>query len=262
VRPALLLGRAADPKAQVLDAPFRCGPIALGPLRGRSAPVVRGLGRPSRAARVCPGLAFVSSDSTGGTSAPCQVGALPLPWWPAPSDDRLAFASSHILDPLGLGPLDRQLSQLPDPPWGFPCSVSRKCRRRRVPRCPGGGLSGRWADARPAHPLHRPFWSEPVSRFGSFDVTRCAGVHPVTHRVCPLARSPGAAPRGQYVAACFPRRRDQRRMTPRRRGGQDRLGHHDQSCLTPCTSHLEAVGCSAWLAEAPLCRSIANWTLF
>jgi hypothetical protein len=162
----------------------------------------------------------------------------------------MAVASSHILYPLGIGQLDRQLRQLPDHPWGLPCSARRTCRRRRVPLCPGGGLSCRWADYRPAHPLHIPCWSAPVSRFGSFDFTRCAGVHYVPHSVFPLARSPGAAPRGQYVSACFTPLRYQRRMTPMRRGGQDRLGQHDQSCLTTFTSHLEAVGCSAWFGAA------------
>ena len=52
-------------------------------------------------------------------------------------------------------------------------------------------------------------------------------------------------------------------MTPMRRGGQDRLGHHDHSCLTTFTSHLEAVGSSALLdAHLPDCREIhaANGT--
>jgi hypothetical protein len=163
----------------------------------------------------------------------------------------MAFASSHILYPLGIGQLYSQLSQWPDHPWGLPCSARRTCRRRRVPRCPGGGLSCRGADSRPAHPLHIPFWSEPVSRFGSFDCTRFAGVHHVTHSVFPLARSPGAAPRGQYFSTCFTPLRYQRRMTPMRRGGQDRLGHHDHSCLTTFTSHLEAVGGSARLCKNP-----------
>ena len=38
-------------------------------------------------------------------------------------------------------------------------------------------------------------------------------------------------------------------MTPMRRGGQDRLGHQDHSCLTTFTSHLQAVSCT------PLLRS-------
>ena len=157
----------------------------------------------------------------------------------------MAFASSHILYPLGIGRLYSQLSQLPDHPWGLPCSASRRCRRRRVPLCPGGGLSCRGADYRAVPPLHVPFWSEPISRFGSFDFTRFAGVHRVTHSVFPLARAPGAAPRGQYFSACFTPLRYQRRMTPMRRGGQDRLGRYDHSFLTTFTSHLEAVSCSA-----------------
>jgi hypothetical protein len=159
----------------------------------------------------------------------------------------MAFASSHILDPLDIGWLDSQLSQWPDHPWGLPCSASRKCRRRRVPLCPGGGLSCRRADDRTVPPLHVPFWSEPVNRFGSCDFTRFAGIHHVTHSVFPLACSPGAAPRDQYFSACFTPLRYQRRMTPMRGGGQDRLGHHDHSWLTTFTSHLEAVGCSRLL---------------
>jgi len=244
--PALLLGRSEDPKAQVLDSPFHGGPVDLGPLCGRRATVVRCLGRPSRADRGSPGLSFLSSYSTRGQSAPFQGGSLHLPWWPSPSDDRMAFASSHILYPLGIGLPCGGLSQLIDNPWGLPCAARRTCRRRRVPRCPGGGLSCRWADDRPVQPLHIPLWSEPISRVGSFDFTRVAGVHPVTHSVFPLARSPGAAPRGPYVSACFTPLRDQRRRTPMRRGGQDRRGHRDPSCLTTFTSHLEAVGCTPW----------------
>ena len=161
----------------------------------------------------------------------------------------MAFASSHILYPLDIGRLCSRLSQWPDGPWGLPCSASRRCRRRRVPLCPGGGLSCRGADYRAAPPLHVPFWSEPVSRFGSFDFTRFAGVHHVTHSVFPLARSPGAAPRGRYFSACFIPLRYQRRMTPMRRGGQDHLGHRDHSLLTTFTSHLQAVGCKGLLGH-------------
>ena len=93
----------------------------------------------------------------------------------------------------------------------------------------------------------RTFWSAPVSRFGSFDFTRVTGVHAMTHRVFPLARSLGAAPRRRCFSACSTPLRYQRRMTPMRRGGQERLGHHDHSCLTTFTSHLEAVGSSATL---------------
>src|SRR5262245_14920912 len=98
----------------------------------------------------------------------------------------------------------------------------------------------------------RTFWSEPVSRFGSFDFTRVTGVHSITHSVFPLARAPGAAPRGRYFSACFTPLRYQRRMTPMRIGGQDRLGHHDHSILTTFTSHLEAGGWTRLiLIEAP-----------
>ena len=227
--PALLLGRSEAPKAQVLDAPFHGGPVDWGPLRGWRATVFRCLGPPYRTDRVCHGLSSVSSDSTGETSAPFQGGSLHLPRWPYPSDDRMAFASSHLLYPLGIGWLYSQLRQWPDDPWGLPCSASRTCRRRRVPLCPGGGLSCRGADSRAVPPLHVPFWSEPISRFGSFDFTRFAGVHRVPHRVFPLARSLGAAPQPQCCSACSARLRDQRRMTPMRRGGQERLGHHDHS---------------------------------
>src|SRR5919197_2055836 len=159
----------------------------------------------------------------------------------------MAFASSHILYPLAIGRLCSRLSQWPDGPWGLPCSASRTDRRRRVPLCPGGGLSCRGADSRATPPLHVPFWSEPLSRFGSFDFTRFAGVHRVTPSVFPLARSLGAAPRRQCVSACSTALRDHRRMTPMRRGGQESLGRHDHSCLTTFTSHLEAVGSPAWL---------------
>jgi hypothetical protein len=208
VRPALRLGRSAAPNAPVLASPFRGGPRDLGPIRGRSATGVRGLGRPYRADRGCPGLSFVSSDATGGQSAPGQVGSLHRRWWPSPAEYRLACAASHLRSPLGLGQLYSPLRQGPDHPWGLPCSARRTGRRRRAPLCPGGGLSCRWADDRPAPPLHRPLWSAPVSRCGSVDCPRVAGGHPVTHRVLPRARSPGAAPRGQYCATCCTPLRD------------------------------------------------------
>jgi hypothetical protein len=116
--PARRRGRLADPHAQGLDAPCRGGPLALGPIRGRSATVWRGLGRPSRADRGYQGLAGVSSDATGGTSAPLPVGSLHRPWWPSPADDRMAFAAAHRLSPLGMGQLDRQWRQWPDHLWG------------------------------------------------------------------------------------------------------------------------------------------------
>jgi hypothetical protein len=96
----------------------------------------------------------------------------------------------------------------------------------------------------------RTFWSAPVSRFGSCDFTRFTGVHSITPSGFPLARSPGAAPSGRYFSACFTPLRYQRRMTPMRIGGQDRLGHHDHSLLTTFTSHLEAVGSRAWFGKA------------
>jgi hypothetical protein len=36
-----------------------------------------------------------------------------------------------------------------------------------------------------------------------------------------------------------------------RRGGQERLGHHDHSCRTTFTSHLEAVGSRPLFGTAP-----------
>jgi hypothetical protein len=123
----------------------------------RRATVFRCLKRPYRSDRVCHCLSFVSSSSTRGKSAPFQVGSLHPFGWPYPSDYRRAFASSHVLCPLGIGRLCSRLSQWPDGPWGLPCSASRRCRRRRVTLCPGGGLSCRGADYRPAHPLHVPF---------------------------------------------------------------------------------------------------------
>jgi hypothetical protein len=155
--PLLRLCRSEDPKAQALDYPFRGGPIDLGPVRGRIATVFRCLGQPYRTDRVCHCHSFVSSYSTRGKSAPFQVGSLHRPGWPYPSYYWRAFASSHILYPLGIGQLCSRLSPWPDRPWGFPCSASRRCRRRRVTLSPGGGLSWRWADYRPAHPLHVPF---------------------------------------------------------------------------------------------------------
>jgi hypothetical protein len=196
-------------------------------------------------------IAFLSSLPTRpvGSQHPFRLGLSTRVGWPYPSDYRRAFASSHILYPLGIGLPGGRLSQLLDNPWGLPCSASRRCRRRRVPLCPGGGLSCRRTDSRAVLPLHIPFWSEPISRFGSFDFTRFAGVHHVTHSVFPLARSPGAAPRGRYFSACFIPLRYQRRMTPMRRGGQDRLGHQDHSCLTTFTSHLEAVSSTPFIGR-------------
>ena len=185
-----------------------------------------------------------------GSQHPCRVGLSTHEGGPYPSHYRRAFAASHILYPLGIGRLYSRLSQLSDCPWGLPCSASRRGRRGRVTLFPGGGLSCRGTDYRPIHPLHIPFWSAPVSRFGSFDFTRVAGVHHVTRSVFPLARSPDAAPRGRYFSACFTPLRYQRRMTPMRRGGQARLGHCDHSCLTTFTSHLEAVGSMPLFGDA------------
>ena len=156
--PALRLGRSADPNAPALDSPCRGGPIDLGPVRGRKATVVRCPGRPDRSDGVCHGLSFLSSSATGGQSAPVQGGSLHLPGWPSPSPYRMACACSHCLSPLGIGQLCSRLSQWPDPPWGFPGAASRSGRRRRVTLFPGGGLSCRYADSRPAPPLHRPLW--------------------------------------------------------------------------------------------------------
>lgn len=156
--PALRLGRSAEPTAPALAAPFRGGPIELGPVRGRTATGFRCLRRPYRADRVSHDLAFVSSSSTGGPSAPVPVGSLHLPWWPSPSSDRRAVACSPFLSPLGIGQRCRRLRQWPDHPWGFPGAARRSGRRRRGPRCPGGGTACRCADSRPAPPLHTPLW--------------------------------------------------------------------------------------------------------
>ena len=153
-----------------------------------------------------------------------------------------------------MGWLYSQLRQWPDHPWGFPCSASRTCRRRRVPFCPGGGLSCRGADSRAVPPLHIPFWSESVSRFGSFDCTRLAGVPHVPPSVFPLARSPGAAPRPRYFSACFAPPRYQGRTVQMRSGGQDRPGHTDHSILAAFTSHLEAVSSRPLLGATLHCK--------
>src|SRR5512134_282700 len=146
-----------DPKAQALDSPFRAGPIDLGPIQAWRATVFRCLKRPYRTDRVSHCLSSFSPYSTSGKSAPFQVGSFHPCGWPYPSYYRRTFASSHLLYPLSIGRLCSRLSQRPDSPWGLPCSASRRCRRRRVTLSPGGGLSCRWADYRPAHPLHVPF---------------------------------------------------------------------------------------------------------
>ena len=139
-------GRSEDPKAPALDSAFRVES--------------HGLSVPEAALPCGPCVPWpffllflldpweVSTLSSWGS---------PPAWWPYPSYYWRAFACSHVLYPLGIGPLCSRLSQWPDGPWGFPCSASRRCRRRRVTLCPGGGLSCRGADSRPVHPLHVPF---------------------------------------------------------------------------------------------------------
>jgi hypothetical protein len=82
--PLRRVGRSAALHAPAVDSPCRGGPSTLEPGRGRIAPVFWGLQRPSRADRVCPGLAFVSSYATRGQSAPGQVGARPRRGGPLP----------------------------------------------------------------------------------------------------------------------------------------------------------------------------------
>ena len=62
-----------------------------------------------------------------------------------------------------------------------PWEVRRQCRRRRGPLCPGGGLSDRWADYRPTHPLHVPLLvsaSQPLWLFRRPEVCRGAPWYP------------------------------------------------------------------------------------
>src|SRR5262245_20986983 len=132
-------GHSEDPTVQALDSPFRGGPIALGPVHAWIAAVFRCLRRPYRSDQVSHRPSAFSSDSICGKSAPFQVGYLHPCGWPDPSDYWRAFASSHLLDPLGLGLPCGRLCRLIDNPWGLSCSTSRTCRRRRVSLCPGEG---------------------------------------------------------------------------------------------------------------------------
>ena len=102
----------------------------------------------------------------------------------------------------------------------------------------------------------RTVWSEPLSRFGSFDCTRFTGVHHVPQSVFPLARYPGAASRPRYFSARFAPPRYQGRTVQMRRGGQDHPGHTDHSILAAFTSHLEAVGSSAWFGTVSRVRRL------
>ena len=104
-----------------------CGPIDLGPVQAWRAAVFRCLKRPSRTDRVSHCPSFFPSCSTGGKSAPFQVGSLHPCGWPYPAYYWRACAFSHLLYPLGIGRLYSRLRQLSDHPWGFPCSVSRRC---------------------------------------------------------------------------------------------------------------------------------------
>jgi hypothetical protein len=166
-------------------------------------------------------LAFPSSRPTRpvGSLHPFRLGLSTRKGWPYPSDYRRAFASSHLLYPLGIGWLSSQLSQWPDHPWGLPCSASWRIERFRVTLCPGELMSYRWTDYRTAHPAHIPFWFRPLSRFGLFDFTRFGGVHHVTHSALPLARRPDAASRRRYFSARFAPPRYQGRTVQMRRGG-------------------------------------------
>jgi hypothetical protein len=111
-------GRSEAPKAQALDSPFHGGPIDLGPVHAWIATVCRWLRRPYRSDRVSHGPSSFSSYSISGKSAPFQVRSFHPCGWPYPSDYRRAFASSHILYPLGIGPPCGRLSRLDRPPMG------------------------------------------------------------------------------------------------------------------------------------------------
>jgi hypothetical protein len=102
------LGHSEDPQAQALDCPLT-----------RRATVVRCHWWPYRSDRVSHGLPSCSSYSTGGKSAPFQVGSFHPCGRPYPSDYRRAFASSHILYPLGIGLPCGRLSRFNRPPMGF-----------------------------------------------------------------------------------------------------------------------------------------------
>jgi hypothetical protein len=112
-------GRSEDPKAQVLDCPLRFAPVDLVPAGGRRATVVRCRRWPNRSDRVSHHLPSFSPYSTRGKSAPFQVGYLHPCRWPYPSDYRRAFASSHILYPLGIGLPCGRLSRCDRPPMGL-----------------------------------------------------------------------------------------------------------------------------------------------
>ena len=174
-------------------------------------------------------MAFPSSRPPRpvGSQHPFQVGSLLHPRGPIPPITE-SLASSHVLCPLGIGRLCSRLSQF---------TVFRQQEMQTPgPLCPGGGLSCRGADS-DRHILSTYLLVRADQPLCSFDFTRFAGVHHVTHRVFPLARYPGAAPRHRYFSACCTPLRYQRRMTPMRRGRQDRLGPCDHSA-DDFTSHL------------------------
>ena len=86
-------------------------------------------------------MAFPSSRPPRpvGSQHPFRLGLSTL-GWPYPSDYRRAFASSHVLCPLGIGRLCSRLSQ------GFTVPPAGDADARG-PLCPGGGLSCRGADS-------------------------------------------------------------------------------------------------------------------
>ena len=129
-------GRSEDPKAQVLDCPLRFAPVDLVPAGGRRATVVRCRRWPNRSDRVSHHLPSCSPYSTRGKSAPFQVGYLHPCRWPYPSDDRRAFASSHILYPLGIGLPCGRLSRCDRPPMGFPVFRQQEMQTPEGPPLP------------------------------------------------------------------------------------------------------------------------------
>jgi hypothetical protein len=113
------------------------------------------------------------STLSGGVSPPARGGPIP-PMTGGPS------LAPTALTPWALARLAAGGVGWTDHPWGLPCSTSWRDQRLRGTLFPGGPLSCRWADDSAAHPAHTPCWFGPLRRFGPFDFTRFAGVHPVT----------------------------------------------------------------------------------
>ena len=66
-------------------------------------------------------MAFLPSLPTRpvGSQHPFRLGLSTHEGWPYPSDDRRAFASAHLLYPLGIGLPYGRLSRFDRPPMGF-----------------------------------------------------------------------------------------------------------------------------------------------